>query len=119
MQFIPRRHDRHHSCVNSYPAEATRDKIGLFCCGVSGCDRSYSNKGSLTRHLKLDHGHVAPESESARFVCEVCDKRHKHAKELVIHYETHGVNIGMHEYSYNIIRPLFNDFLFFIRKFQI
>ena len=86
MQFIPW-HDRHHSCVNSYPAEATRDKKRLFCCRV----QSYSNKGSLTRHLKLDHGDVAPESESARFICEVCDKRHKRAKELIKHYETHGV----------------------------
>ena len=73
----------------------TRHRIGLFCCGKSGCDRSYSNKGSLTRHLKLDHGHVAPESENARFVCEVCNKKHKRAKELIKHYETHGVNIGM------------------------
>ena len=80
---------------NSCPAEATRDRIGLFCCGESGCDRSYSNKGSLTCHLKLDHGYVAPESENARFVCEVCNKRHKCAKELIKHYETHGANIGM------------------------
>ena len=89
-------HSSHTECFhNSCPTEATRDRIGLFCYGESGCDRSYSNKGSLTCHLKLNHGHVAPESEKARFVCEVCNKRHKHAKELIKHYETHGVNIRM------------------------
>ena len=38
---------------------------------------------------------MAPESENARFICEVCNKRHKRAKELIEHYETHGSNIGM------------------------
>ena len=44
------------------------------------------------------HGHV-PKSENARFaVCEVCNKRHKRSKELIKHYETDGVNIGMSLY---------------------
>ena len=38
---------------------------------------------------------MAPESENARFICEVCNKRHKCAKELIKHYKTHGVNKGM------------------------
>ena len=85
-------HSSHTECFhNSCPAEATRDRIGLFFCGESGCDRSYSNKESLTRHLKLDNEHVSPKSENARFVCEV----YKCAKELIKHYKTHGVNIGM------------------------
>lgn len=74
-------------------AEATKDKTGLFTCTESGCVRSYSSKQSLTRHLKHDHGQVAP--QSGRFVCEVCDKRYTLAKELINHYKTHGVNIGM------------------------
>jgi len=45
----------------------------------------------LRRHLKLDHRHVLP--EGGRFVCEVCGKRHKLAKELIKHYEEHGANI--------------------------
>ena len=77
----------------SNPAEAAEDKTGLFTCAESGCDRSYHSKQSLTRHLKLDHGQVAP--QSGRFVCEVCNKRYTLAKELINHYETHGVNIGM------------------------
>ena len=79
--------------IDSCSAETTKDKTGLFCCAESGCDRSYSSKQSLTRHLKLDHGYIPP--ESGRFVCEVCNERYKVAKELIKHYETHGVNIGM------------------------
>ena len=77
----------------SNPAEATKNKTGLFTCMESGCDQTYRSKQSLTRHFKLNHGQVAP--QSGRFVCEVCDKRYKLAKELINHYKTHS------EYRYH------------------
>ena len=58
---------------NNCHTEATRDRIGLLCWLFS----KGSNKENLTCQLKLDCGHMVPEYENARIICEMCKRTYQ------------------------------------------
>ncbi|XP_049809648.1 uncharacterized protein LOC126252766 [Schistocerca nitens] len=58
-------------------SEITVNFSGTFFC--SRCGRSYSSKGNLSRHQRLECG-VVPQ-----FVCNLCSKKFKHSHHLLKH----------------------------------
>ncbi|PSN49472.1 hypothetical protein C0J52_22890 [Blattella germanica] len=58
-----------------------QERLNPFPCSV--CDKSYSSKGALKRHLRYECG-VEP-----RFKCPVCDRRFYHNYHLKSHLIQH------------------------------
>jgi len=72
---------------------------GIHWCTEDGCNRSYTVKKSLQRHLKAAHNKY---DSKGRFICQVetCEERFFHAKGLKQHYfKQHNIIIGKYDAS--------------------
>jgi general transcription factor IIIA len=72
----------------------------LFNCTVEGCDRRFSIKANMQRHIKEMHEDGNAAKNHQEFVCQEdgCNKSFKYASRLKKHEESHGMLM----LSYNI-----------------
>ncbi|XP_050421304.1 zinc finger protein 766-like [Adelges cooleyi] len=83
---------------NSRTIGSTRNKDGLFNCGV--CLKSVSSISSLRRHCRITHTDVKP------FKCDVCEKTFS----LLHHLKTHErKHTGEKPFKCNVCKKTFGD----------
>ena len=58
-------------------------KIIKYCCMHSGCDREYTSKINLKRHVLITH------LDTRRFTCEQCHKNFSSKQNLIEHSFLH------------------------------
>merc|ERR1712080_283900 len=69
------------------------------------CDKCYTRKNHLVRHLKTHSGEKTFKCETCKtFKCETCDKCYTRKDNLVTHLKTHS---GVKPYSYSVCSKSF------------
>jgi len=80
----------------------------LFGCTVDGCDRRFSIKANMQRHVKEFHDDVKEfhddenvTKSNQQFICkeEGCNKAFKYLSKLKKHEESHGMSVVCQYYQ--------------------